>query len=80
MMTVRFKASKTDLLQKGITLLIIQGVFCPVPSVGHAGLPVSAGQLLVPVPGLTRQWIVPAVQSALVKAGIQPQLYAGHSF
>ena len=31
-----------------------QGIFCPVPSVGHAALPVSAGQTgwpLVPVPG-----------------------------
>ena len=46
--------------------------------VGYAGLPVSAGQtgrLLV-----TRQRFVSAIRDALVKAGIQAQLYAGHSF
>ena len=47
-MSIRLKVSKTDPFWKG------QGVFCPVPGVGHAAPPVSEGQTgwpLVPVPG-----------------------------
>ena len=54
-----------------------------MPGVGHVALPVSAeqtGRPLLPVPGWTRQRFVSAVRGALVKAGIQAQLYAGHSF
>ena len=53
-MSVRLKASKTDPFWKGHYTFHRQGIFCPVPGVGHAALPVSAGQTgwpLVPVPG-----------------------------
>ena len=49
-MSVRLKASKTDPFWKGHYTFHRYGVFCPVPVVGHAALPVSTGPL-VPVPG-----------------------------
>ena len=53
-MSVRLKASKTDPFWKRHYTFHWQGVFCPVPSVGHAALPASERQTgwpLVPVPG-----------------------------
>ena len=85
-MSIRLKASKTDPFRKGITLFIskVSSVLCLVSAM-LAYLSVRGrqdGPLFRFWDGkpLTRQRFVSAVRGALVKAGIQAQLYAGHSF
>ena len=83
---VRLKPSKTDPIQKGITLFIgkVSSDQCPVSAMlayllvrGRQDGPLFRFRDGKP---LTRQRFVSAVRDALVKAGIQAQLYAGHSF
>ena len=83
---VRLKASKTDPFRKGISLFIgrVSSDICPVAAM-LAYLMVrgpQAGPLFKYQNGrfLTRQRLVVAVRDALRSAGVQPDLYSGHSF
>ena len=84
-MSVRLKASKTDPFWKGITLFIgkVSSALCLVSAMlaylsvqGRQDGPLFWFQDGKP---LTRQRFVSVVRGALVKPGIQAQLYAGHS-
>lgn len=80
------KASKTDPFRKGVTIYLgkTEGNLCPVSAVA-AYLAVRGGS---PGPffrfesgrSLTREAFVVKVREALSSAGLNPRLYAGHSF
>ena len=83
---VTIKASKTDPFRKGVTIFLgrTRNELCPVAAslqymIQRGGAP---GPLFKFGDGryLTRDRFVSAVRSALNVAGINPSLYAGHSF
>ncbi len=85
-LSVHLKASKTDPFRKGITLFIgkVPSDLCPVSAM-LAYLLVRGkrtGPLFQFKDGrpLTRQRFVMAVRQVLLKAGVQADRYAGHSF
>ncbi len=86
LLSVHLKASKTDPFRKGVTLFIgkVPSELCPVSAMlayllvrGKQSGPLFRFQDGKP---LTRQRFVLAVQGALIKAGVQADRYASHSF
>ena len=85
-MEVRIKASKTDPFRRGISIFIgrVSSDLCPVSAM--LAYMVVRGKIAGPLfrfsdgKPLTRQRLVTAVKDALVKAGVEPGQYSGHSF
>ena len=85
-MSVRIKQSKTDPFRLGVTIFLgrTDTVLCPVGAL--------LSYLVMRGPGegplfrfkdgqaLTRTGLVSALRKALAKAGLKPEMYAGHSF
>ena len=86
MLKVRLKASKTDPTRRGVDLFIGRtwNSLCPVVAMLRylAVRGVDDGPLFREQNGapLSRQRLVIKVRRALQRAGIDPSLYAGHSF
>ena len=83
---VRIKASKTDPFRQGVTIYLgaTDSKLCPVKAIlayiavrGHHQGPLF---LFSDKKVLTRERFVDSVRSALCKAGLNPDLYSGHSF
>ncbi len=86
LLSVHLKASKTDPFRKGVTLFIGKELseLCPVSAMlayllvrGKQSGSLFRFQDSKP---LTRQRFVQAVRGALIKAGVQADRYASHSF
>lgn len=86
MVSIRIKASKTDPFRQGVTIYlgVTKTPICPVKALlayiavrgtqQGALFKFSNGKML------TREKFVREIRSALSKAGLDPEVYAGHSF